>query len=99
MSKKSNTTTENTVTFEIVKNIAVLRTSPAGWTRELNIVKWGDREPAFDVRDWNPDHTKMGKGLAFSEEELRTLCTAFITHIENETKAKKSTKKGSKAAK
>ena len=98
MSKKNNTTTE-TITFTIEKNIAVLRTAPSGWTRELNIVKWGDREPAFDVRDWNPEHTKMGKGLSFTEQELRGLCTAFITHIEKKTETKKASKSKGKAAK
>lgn len=86
MSKKNNTT--ETITFTIEKNIAVLRTSPAGWTRELNIVKWGDREPAFDVRDWNPGHTKMSKGLSFTADELKALAEAVNGMAKSKAKGK-----------
>lgn len=99
--KNTNTntnTTTNPVTFSIEKHIGVLRTSPSGWTRELNIVKWGDRDPVFDIRDWNPDHTKMGKGLSFSGEELRSLWN--IIHEANEkvkAEAKTAKTKATKA--
>lgn len=79
MSKKNNTNTTTTITFSIEKHIADLRKSESenGWTRELNIVKWGDRDACYDIRDWNKDHTKMSKGLSFSEEELKALAEAI----------------------
>lgn len=59
--------------FEIVEEIGVLSTSKSGWTKELNLVSWNGRPPKFDIRDWSPDHEKMGKGLTFSNEELTDL--------------------------
>lgn len=41
--------------------------------KELNIVKWSDYDAKYDIREWNPDHTRMSKGLTFTEEELRVL--------------------------
>ena len=51
----------------------MLSTSSSGWAKELNLVSWNDREPKFDVRDWSPDHGKMGKGVTLSRDELLAL--------------------------
>lgn len=56
--------------FEIIKEIAVLSSTPkTGWNRELNFVSWNEKAPKLDIRDWSPDHTKMGKGVTLSREE------------------------------
>ena len=51
------------ITFEIVEELGVLSTSAKGWTKELNLVSWNGRPPKYDIREWSPDHEKMGKGL------------------------------------
>ena len=61
------------ITFEIVEELGVLSTSVKGWTKELNLVSWNGRPPKYDIREWSPDHEKMGKGLTFSEEEMAAL--------------------------
>jgi hypothetical protein len=61
------------IKYEIIKNIAVLSTSASGWNKELNLISWNDREPKYDLRDWSADHTKMGKGVTLSKEELSVL--------------------------
>ncbi len=61
------------IKFEIVKNIGVISESSKGWTKELNLISWNDREPKYDIRDWDPDHQKMGKGVTLSEDELKKL--------------------------
>lgn len=61
------------IKFEIIKTIAVLSTSASGWSRELNLISWNDREPKYDLRDWSADHTKMGKGVTLTKEELLAL--------------------------
>lgn len=59
--------------FEITKSFGVLSENARGWTKELNMVSWGDHEPKYDIREWNPDHTRMGKGVTLSEEEVNNL--------------------------
>lgn len=34
---------------------------------------WNDGEPKYDVRQWSPDHSKMGKGISLSREEAQEL--------------------------
>ncbi|MDR0758411.1 MAG: hypothetical protein LBF85_11290 [Tannerella sp.] len=61
------------ITFEIKKNIGTLSKNAKGWAKELNVVSWNGREPKYDIREWSPEHDKMGKGLTFTEEELKAL--------------------------
>jgi len=61
------------IKFEIVKNIGVISESSKGWTKELNLISWNGREPKYDIRDWDPDHQKMGKGVTLTEDELKKL--------------------------
>jgi hypothetical protein len=61
------------IKYEIVKKIGVLSTSGSGWTKELNLISWNDREPKYDLRDWSADHEKMSKGVTLSREELQAL--------------------------
>ena len=61
------------IKYEIIKNVGVLSKSASGWAKELNLISWNDREPKYDLRDWSADHTKMGKGVTLSAEELSAL--------------------------
>lgn len=61
------------IKYEIVRHIATLSTSSRGWTKELNLVAWNGRAPKYDLRDWSPDHEKMGKGVTLTGEELTVL--------------------------
>jgi len=61
------------IKYEIIKNIGTLSESSSGWTKELNLISWNDREPKYDLRDWDPEHEKMGKGVTLTEEELKKL--------------------------
>lgn len=59
------------ISFEIVEHIGVLSTGTKGWTKELNLVSWNGCEPKYDIREWSPEHDKMG--LTFSKDELEEL--------------------------
>jgi hypothetical protein len=61
------------INYEIVKEIGVLSTSAKGWTKELNLVSWNGRTAKYDLRDWAPEHEKMGKGITLTEDELAEL--------------------------
>lgn len=61
------------IKFEIKKEIGVLSESAKGWRKELNLVSWNGAEPKYDLRDWAPDHEKMGKGITLTEDEVKAL--------------------------
>lgn len=61
------------IKYEIIKVLGVLSENDKGWKKELNLVSWNGREPKYDLRDWAPQHEKMGKGVTLTEEELKEL--------------------------
>jgi len=61
------------IKFEIKENIGILSESSKGWSKELNLVSWNDKEPKFDLREWDSAHEKMGKGMTFNAEEIKKL--------------------------
>ena len=69
------------VKYEIVESFGILCTTPSGWTKELNLISWNGGEPKYDIRQWAPDHAKMGKGVSLSREEaeeLKNLLTKWL---------------------
>ena len=56
------------IKYEIIKHIGSLSESSRGWTKELNIISWNGGVPKLDIRDWAPEHEKMGKGITLTEE-------------------------------
>ena len=61
------------IKYEIVEQIGVLSESAKGWTKELNKISWNGGEPKYDIRDWAPEHEKMGKGTTLTQEEVEKL--------------------------
>ena len=61
------------IKYEIVKALGVLSEGSNGWTKELNLISWNGGTPKYDIRDWSPDHEKMGKGITLSENEMKNL--------------------------
>jgi len=59
--------------FEIVKKIGVIGESNNGWKKEVNIVSWNERKPKLDIRDWDENHEKMGRGITLNREEAENL--------------------------
>jgi hypothetical protein len=61
------------IKYEIVKHIGVLSESSKGWKKEINLISWSERKPKFDIRDWDENHEKMGKGITLDEGEVKKL--------------------------
>lgn len=61
------------IKYEIIEELGVLSESAKGWKKELNLISWNGAEPKYDLRDWAPNHEKMGKGVTLNEEEVKTL--------------------------
>ncbi|GHV81189.1 hypothetical protein AGMMS49944_29800 [Spirochaetia bacterium] len=66
------------ITYDILKNYGVLSEEKNGWRKELSLVSWNGRNPKLDLRDWAPDHQKMGKGITLTHDEALKL-QEFLT--------------------
>lgn len=60
--------------YDIREQLGVISTNErTQWTTEVNVIAWNGNTPKLDIRAWSPDHTKMAKGMTFTEEESRRL--------------------------
>jgi hypothetical protein len=64
---------ESTAMVTSVPRPTAPTSSSAGWAKELNLIRWNEREPKYDIREWSPDGEKMGKGVTLTKEELMAL--------------------------
>ena len=71
-------TTNKDFTFEILAEIGVISERSKGWRKELNLVSFNGNAPKYDLREWAPNHEKMGKGITLNEEELEQLKRILI---------------------
>jgi len=67
--------------YEIIKHIGVLSESGKGWRKELNLISWNGKEPKYDLRDWSPNHEKMGKGITLRKDELEKLRDFILKEV------------------
>lgn len=61
------------IKYEIVESLGVLSESAKGWKKEVNRISWNGNAPKLDIRDWSPEHDKMGKGITLTDEEATAL--------------------------
>ncbi len=65
------------VRFEIMERIGVIGSKENGWTKEVNIVAWNGGGGKVDVREWDPGHKRMSRGITLFEEEAEKLARAL----------------------
>ncbi|MDD2402405.1 MAG: PC4/YdbC family ssDNA-binding protein [Clostridia bacterium] len=66
------------IKYEITERIAVL-SEKGKWTKEFNKVSWNERTAKYDLRDWNHDDGKIGKGITLTDEEVQNLKQVLST--------------------
>lgn len=64
---------KETIKYEILNELGIISEKGKGWNLEFNRISWSGGDPKYDIRQWGPNHEKMGKGITLSENELREL--------------------------
>lgn len=68
--------------YELVEEIATIgNPAPSGWTTQLNLVSWNGKEPKLDIRPWNEDRSRMGKGISLSKEDATELANLLNSYL------------------
>ena len=58
---------------ELLQDSIILQYYHKNMRKELNKISWNGAAPKYDIRDWAPDHEKMGKGITLTKEEAEKL--------------------------
>ena len=61
------------IKYELVKKLGSISENAKGWKKEVNLISWNDNAAKYDIRDWSPDGSKMGKGITLTNEEIKSL--------------------------
>lgn len=69
----NNDRSNDTIEFRLEEHIGDVVTYQTGWTKEINLVSWNGAPAKYDIRDWNPEHERMTKGITLLEPEARRL--------------------------
>ena len=70
--------------FKIIRKIAAIG-DVTKWHVELNYISWYKESPKYEIRNWSADG-KPGRGVTFSEEELRNLQRILNSFFSDEEK-------------
>ena len=65
------------VEFNIKEHIGVIDVRDNGWTKEVNIVEWNGGDPKIDIREWEPGHRRMSRGITLTEEQAEKMTKAL----------------------
>ncbi len=73
MPANQNRKNNGPIEFKIHQHLGILATNKSGWMRELNVVSWNGKQARLDIRDWHPEHVKMGRGIGLNRLEAENL--------------------------
>ena len=83
------------ITCDVMENLVVFgQRRDSGWTKEANIVCWNGGSPKLDIREWDPDHERMSKGITLYEAEAEKLARALCKRYGIGTGVRKGKKSG-----
>ena len=76
------------ITCDVMENLVVFgQRRDSGWTKEANIVCWNGGSPKLDIREWDPDHQRMSRGITLTETEAEKFARAIGQRMLEKQKA------------
>ena len=64
---------DDEIECEIIESYGVFSKGVKFWNKEVNLVSWNGRPAKLDIRNWQKDHQRCGKGIAITREEAEEL--------------------------
>ena len=58
---------------EIIESYGVFSEGSKNWNKEVNLVSWNGRPAKLDIRNWQRNHEKCGKGITVTRAEAEEL--------------------------
>lgn len=71
----------NDISMKLIRTVGTLSENEKGWKKQLKVISWNDAEPKYDLRAWNPEEDRSGKGLTMTHDELKALGDIINTEL------------------
>ena len=81
---------------DIIESYGKFSEGNRNWNKEVNLVSWNGRPAKIDIRSWQKNHEKCGKGIAITRteaEELVKLLSKILKTKSGTAKSKSRVKK------
>jgi len=72
---------DDEIECEIIKSYGIFSAGTKNWNKEVNLVSWNGRPAKLDIRAWQKNRQKCGKGITLTKpeaEELVKLLTKIL---------------------
>lgn len=72
---KKKTTNSSEAKFEVLNNFGDFSVSSEDdkWVKSFKRVSWNTQEPKYDIRNWNDETGRPGRGVTLTLQELYNL--------------------------
>jgi hypothetical protein len=88
----ANRIEDDEIECEIIESYGVFSAGTKNWNKEVNLVSWNGRPAKLDIRSWQSNHEKCGKGIALTREETEELVKLLNKILkQKDTKAEQQT--------
>lgn len=67
------------IKFEIEEKLGQI-SERKGWKKEVNLVSWNGKKSKLDIREWDEEYEKMGRGITLSKKEIIELYRILDTY-------------------
>ena len=74
----------------IIESYGIFSKGIKFWNKEVNLISWNGRPAKLDIRNWQTDHEKCGKGIAITREEAEELVKLLNSILKTRPKAEKA---------
>jgi len=59
--------------YSVLADLGTIEESATGYNTEAKIISWNKGEPKLDIRKWNNETGRMGKGISISLDSVDKL--------------------------
>jgi len=64
---------DDEIECNIIESYGIFSAGAKNWNKEVNLVSWNGRPAKLDIRAWQSNHEKCGKGITLTREEAEEL--------------------------
>ena len=88
----ANENEDDEIECDIIESYGIFSQGNKYWNKEVNFVSWNRRPAKIDIRSWQKDHEKCGKGITLDWEEAEELAKLLGKILKNKPREEKEKK-------